>query len=144
MGAVSEWGKPKTFNPIKDRKNVYGGKSAFGTNTKRQADGTMLAKAKTVYAEYGMRTNVWRGKTRGQEEPCGNLPHPAMMPRWLARDLILSWSNPGELVADPFAGSGTTGREAIELARRVWLNDVNPEYLGLLKESCSTTKGFAL
>lgn len=107
-------------------------------------NGSMNPMAKKVYADFGMRTNVWRGKTRGQEEPCREQKHPAPMPKWLARDLILSWSNPGDLVADPFAGSGTTGREAIANGRRAWLNDVNAEYLKMADESCSITRGLAL
>ena len=38
-------GKPKTFNPIKDRKNVYGGKTgSWGKNTVRQPDGSFKEK----------------------------------------------------------------------------------------------------
>lgn len=97
-----------------------------------------------IAAEFGTRSNVWKGNTRGQED-CGKaLDHPAMMPKWLARDLILSWSNPGDLVADPFAGSGTTARAAIETARRAWMNDVNSDYIRLIEESCITTQGLAL
>jgi DNA modification methylase len=36
--------------------------------------------------------------------------HPARFPEKLAEDHILSWSNPGDLVLDPFMGSGTTER----------------------------------
>lgn len=140
---VMSKGKPKTFNPLKDRKNVWAGHTAFGQNTKREADGTMTLIDKKVYADFGMRTNVWRGKTRGQEEPCQEQDHPATMPKWLARDLILSWSNPGDLVADPFAGSGTTGQEAIAIGRRAWLNDVNDEYMTLVNGNC-TTLGLSL
>jgi hypothetical protein len=34
-------------------------------------------------------------------------------------------SEPGEIVCDPFCGSGTTGIEAIRLSRRTWLSDLN-------------------
>jgi len=34
-------------------------------------------------------------------------------------------SEPGDLVVDPFCGSGTTGVEALRLGRRTWLSDVN-------------------
>lgn len=39
--------------------------------------------------------------------------HPSTFPEALARDHILSWSNPGDTVLDPFMGSGTTGKMAI-------------------------------
>lgn len=39
--------------------------------------------------------------------------------------LIQLLSEPGDLVVDPFCGSGTTGVEALRLGRRAWLSDVN-------------------
>ncbi len=137
-------GKPRTFNPIKDRKNVYGGQSAFGQNTKRQADGSFNKMSKSVYSEYGMRTNVWRGKTCGQENPCAEQIHPAAMPEWLARDLVLSWSDLGDVVLDPFGGSGTTGMVALELGRKAILIELNPDYVKLADDRCNVTPGLAL
>jgi DNA modification methylase len=51
-----------------------------------------------------------------------------MMPQWLARDLILSWSSPGDTVIDPFAGSCTTGIEAEKLGRKAICIEINPGY----------------
>ncbi len=42
----------------------------------------------------------------------------AQFPEALARDHILSWSNPGDVVLDPFLGSGTTGKMALLEGRR--------------------------
>jgi hypothetical protein len=39
--------------------------------------------------------------------------------------LIQALSSPGDLVADPFCGSGTTGVEAVLIGRRAWLSDNN-------------------
>ncbi|MDO8671264.1 MAG: DNA modification methylase [Dehalococcoidia bacterium] len=44
--------------------------------------------------------------------------HPAQKPVSVMRWLINATTNPGELVADPFAGSGTTGIAASQLGRR--------------------------
>lgn len=139
-------GKPRCFNPIKDKPNATAGRPALGLNTFSRPDGSRHVRATQggVSEEFGMRGNVWKGKTRGQEEVCEAKAHPAMMPKWLARDLILSWSNPGDLVADPFAGSGTTGREAIANGRRAWLNEIEPSYIRLCEEACNTTLGLAI
>ena len=63
--------KPKTFNPIKDRKNITAGSKYSGTV--RQADGTLKPKANKgrKTREYGQRFNVWKNKTVCGTERCG-------------------------------------------------------------------------
>ncbi len=101
-------GKLKTFNPIKDRKTVNGGKKASGTV--RQKDGSTKPMSKTmIINEYGQRYNIWDIFPQRQK---GEGVHPAPFPEQLAQDHILSWSNEGDLVFDPFIGSGTTAKMA--------------------------------
>lgn len=129
-------GKPRAFNPIKDRKNLTAGcVGNLGINTFTERDGSKSVRSKKVTAEYGMRHNVWLGNTRGQEDMCVQLKHPAMMPKWLARDLILSWSNPGDRVLDPMAGSGTVGLACRDTGRRCTLIEVDKGYVEIIKES---------
>lgn len=54
--------------------------------------------------------------------------HPASFPEALARDHIISWSNPDDLVLDPMMGSGTTLKMAMELGRRAVGIDISEEY----------------
>ncbi|MDB9525310.1 site-specific DNA-methyltransferase [Oscillatoria sp. CS-180] len=55
-------------------------------------------------------------------------PHPTQKPEELIRKLILASSNQGDVVLDPFSGSGTTLVVAEQLGRQ-WLGcDSNPEY----------------
>lgn len=56
-------------------------------------------------------------------------PHPAAFPKELARRCILLGSRPGDLVLDPFSGSGTTGMVAVELNRNAVLIELNEEYV---------------
>lgn len=56
------------------------------------------------------------------------IKHPARYPEKLAEFFILSGSNPGDIVLDPFAGSGTTGVVAHKHGRQYFCIDVNPEY----------------
>ena len=53
------------------------------------------------------------------------------MPETLARDVVATWSNPGDLVLDPFSGSGTTAKAAKELGRRFLGLEINPEYCAI-------------
>ena len=59
--------------------------------------------------------------------------HPAKFPRKLARDHILIWTNPGDLVIDPMVDSGTTLRAAADWGRRAIGIEINPEYCGLIR-----------
>lgn len=122
-------GKPKTFNPIIDRKNVWVGYTNLGQNSVRLQDGSMHAlKHGKPIGEFGKRFNIWRMNTIGQENMCKKNPHPAMFPSALARDHIISWSNEGDTVFDPFLGSGTTAIEAKKLKRNYIGVDISKEY----------------
>lgn len=71
--------------------------------------------------------------------------HFATMPPRLARQCILAGSRPGDLVFDPFGGSGTTAAEAERLGRRGLCLDLNPAYIQLTTTRLAETpRGLAL
>ncbi len=111
-------GKPKTANLIMDKPNKRFGEKITGTG--RNPDGTLKQhtsvknKTNRVVKEFGVRTNVWLysvGKWKITKDEYA-YQHPAMFPEQLAQDHIISWSNEGDLVLDPFMGSGTTAKMA--------------------------------
>lgn len=55
--------------------------------------------------------------------------HFAAFPELLAKRCVAAGSNPGDVVLDPFAGSGTTLKAAKELGRRFVGIEINPEYV---------------
>ena len=57
-----------------------------------------------------------------------------MMPENLARDHLSAWSNPGDLVLDPFSGSGTTAKAAKELGRRFLGLEINEQYCEIARK----------
>ena len=57
------------------------------------------------------------------------LKHPARFPENLAKDHILSWSNEGDLVLDPFMGSGTTAKMAKQTGRKFIGIEISAEYI---------------
>lgn len=132
--------KIKTFNPINDRKNIYVGYSSLGKNTTRKKDGSFTQQEKRTIKEYGMRYNIWKGNTSGQENMCKSIKHPATFPLWLAKDHIKTWSNKNDLVLDPFCGSGTTG-VACKLLKRNFIGiDIEKSYIELAKERIYKTE----
>ena len=124
-------GNPKTFNPIKDRKNKCFGQKKTGTF--RQKDGSMkpLSSIGKPVAEYGQRFNIW---DMAAEKSNKNRLHPAMFPEQLAYDHIISWSNQGDTILDPFMGSGTTGKVAKQLNRKFIGIEISAEYLEIVKK----------
>jgi DNA modification methylase len=116
-------GKPKTWNPLKDRPNKWAGTGQHGTV--RNADGSKkpVSNPGRKLAETGIRFNVWEIPPTKQD-----MGHPAPFPESLARDHIATWSNPGDLVLDPFCGSGTTARAALDLGRNFIGIEINPAY----------------
>ena len=124
-------GKPKIFNPILDVKNKYG--VCVGKNTRRLANGNLIEVKKNTPREYGMRRNIWKMNTVGQDMMCKKPPHPAMFPEKLVHDHIISWSNEGDTVLDCFLGSGTTGKVAKQLNRKFIGIEISSEYLEIAK-----------
>jgi site-specific DNA-methyltransferase (adenine-specific) len=59
--------------------------------------------------------------------------HPTQKPEGLIERMVLASSNEGQLVVDPFMGSGTTLRVCQQLKRRAIGIDINPEYVDMTK-----------
>jgi DNA modification methylase len=124
-------GSTKTFNPIKDRINKTAGRKKSGTV--RQIDGStkpISSKGKT-YSVNGQRFNVWKVNT---EVSNARRVHPAMFPEQLAHDHIISWSNEGDTILDPMAGSGTTLKMAKKNNRNYIGIEISPEYIDIINK----------
>lgn len=118
-------GKPKNFNPIKI-------KTKYSSQIKRYNYGTLTTAKKEIskvnrYREEALQTkdekikgNIWHYNT-GYNHTSNDsyaFEHPAIFPESLANDHILSWSNEGDTILDPFLGSGTTAKMAIRNNRK--------------------------
>ena len=124
-------GKPIVANIPIDRPNVTAGAATrcYGSG-RMQDDAKPDTRARVkVRADFGRRGPIWRYATGGDD-----FGHPAVFPYALARDHILSWTNPGDLVIDPMVGSGTMLRAAADLRRRAIGIEINPEYCDLIRQ----------
>jgi site-specific DNA-methyltransferase (adenine-specific) len=121
-------GSPKSFNPIQRINSKSLGRKNMGTD--RNPNGTTRKSYTKPVKKESNAHNVWivsPHKSRKMKE------HEAPFPEALARDHIISWSNPGDVALDPFLGSGTTAKMAIETGRRYIGIDISPEYCQLAK-----------
>jgi site-specific DNA-methyltransferase (adenine-specific) len=92
-------------------------------------------------SQYGKgKKHIWTPHPRGAKPrdvieiptTCNGMnektPHPTQKPEELLRRLVLASSNPGDLVVDPFLGSGTTAVVAEQLGRKWKGCDLSVEY----------------
>uniref|UniRef100_A0A6M3IST1 site-specific DNA-methyltransferase (cytosine-N(4)-specific) n=1 Tax=viral metagenome TaxID=1070528 RepID=A0A6M3IST1_9ZZZZ len=128
-------GSPNVGNMISDRKNSQAGKRV-SSKTVRNADGTTSKRKLMVISDFGKRKNIWAYSTgygKGSSDKIA-YGHPATFPEQLANDHILSWSNEGDTVFDPFMGSGTTGKMAKQLNRDFIGIEIDSEYFEIAKQ----------
>jgi len=119
-------GKVKTSNLIKDRENII---KSGKVNTTCNIKSDNTSSYRVIQRQpYGRRTNIWRiNQQQGSK-------HPAPFPDALVRDHMISWSNEGDLIYDPFMGSGTVAKVAI-LNNRNWIgSEISLEYCEMIKE----------
>ena len=132
-------GAPKTHNLIRDRKNKYAGQR--GPISIRQKDGSLRRQTPKIIKDYGARYNIWEiNAVQSNIERTG---HPAQFPVALAKDHVITWSNEGDTVLDPFMGSGSTAVACIKTNRNFIGFEVNENYFELAKkriekEMCET------
>lgn len=125
-------GKPKTINLLKDKKNNWAGFTNFGQKKVRNKNGDLEPRKNNIINDYGKRLAVWAYATgAGYTTKDRFADHPAMFPEALAHDHIASWSNAGELIFDPFSGSGTVAKMAFQNGRDYLGFDCSEEYCEL-------------
>lgn len=147
MFVLTKNGRPRVANMIADRRSAQPEKPVVKKlGMGRTGDVKLGADNLTrhrlgVTGEFTRRGSVWQysvggtGNMVGKHEPLRDVfAHPAIFPYALAADQVRSWSNPGDLVLDPMAGSGTTLRAAVDLGREAVGVEVNPEYCELIRE----------
>ena len=113
-------GTPKSINLIYDKPNKSFGQDKSGVG-RRLVSGEHKIEKRKPSAEFSKRNNYWYIPTERGD-------HPAVFPEKLAHDHIISWSNEGDTILDPFAGSGTVGKMAKQLNRNCILIEKDPAY----------------
>lgn len=91
------------------------------------------------HPEGRMLTDVWAipFMSTTSKERTG---YPTQKPLALLDRIVTIFSNKGDMVVDPFCGSGTTGVAAKQAGRQCWLIDINPEATGIAQQRLSNTQ----
>lgn len=141
-------GKPKTVNLLRQPKTeatLKRQKNKTGVGGERQTDGSLKRidntngferKERARKDDTRVKSNVWelpRGNQNSTKDKIA-FKHPAIFPEKLANDHIISWSNEGDIVYDPFMGSGTTAKMA-KLNKRNWIgSEMSSEYCEIIEK----------
>lgn len=121
-------GAPKTFNGIRDWANKWRGSAMHGTDRLKDGSTKRISNHGQGVPQYGLRRNWWPIANPYTGETGG---HPAPMPYAMAFDHISTWTVPGDLVVDPFLGSGTSGVAAVSQGRRFVGIEIHEPYFDI-------------
>lgn len=130
-------GKPKTFNPIMIEKKYI--ESRPNKMYNKDKSGMQIQHQYSSLSNLKIKNNIWKynvglyHSTNDKEA----FKHPAIFPEQLASDHILSWSNEGDIILDPFMGSGTVAKMALINKRKFMGFEISTEYCKLAKERIS-------
>jgi len=130
-------GKPKIFNPKLQKCKREGSIEKRDKESLKEENYAERFKSATIVKKYKYYPNIWFYGVG-----CGTKTikrHPAPFPKELVKDHITSWSNKGDLIYDPFMGSGTTAKAALELGRKFIGSEVNGNYVELAQERINKT-----
>ena len=114
-------GQPKTFNPLMQATKL-GGKT-YDSTVKKITKGKEREKKTFILNTERYKDNIWECSIAQNKTE-----HPAVFPESLIADHITSWSNEGDIVYDPFIGSGTTALVARSLGRNYIGSEISQEY----------------
>ena len=124
-------GNPKAFNPITEPTKYRGianmkNRSVVGGRDYRKTQRSVEKKIGNVFFY-----NVGYGHTTNDKIA---FDHPAIFPEQLVEDQIITWTNPGDVVYDPFMGSGTTAKVSKKLNRQYVGSEISAEYCKIAEQ----------
>jgi DNA modification methylase len=115
-------------NPVTEYLMVYRKKTTKLLDWNMRQYDQQTLEASKVTNEYET-SNLWH------IDPRSDKVHSAIFPLELCHRVIQYYSYIGDLVFDPFGGSGTFGRAAKQLDRFFLLTEANPEYFDRMREN---------
>jgi site-specific DNA-methyltransferase (adenine-specific) len=113
------------------RQTTYGDRRASGKG--KLPDDTWVLRPADAPEAFAPDSDTW-----AVSRVCGTFRertgHPCQMPEAVLERIIRACSAPGDLVVDPFCGSGTTAAVARRLGRQYWTCDLSADYVAAARE----------
>ena len=138
-----QFNKNKKFNMYQDAVMVPVGDWAKG-RLSNLSDTDKTRDESKVGSGFGKNVSNWLGRDKvyptnviHMATECSNKNHSATYPVDLPKWFIKLFTQPGDIVLDPFIGSGTTALAAIQLGRHYIGIDIKPEYVELSRQRVS-------
>ena len=120
--------------PAGNKRHKYADAYNAGTSEEHRTKAGLLALTGVEW-ETRNRRSVWTVATKPYKGA-----HFATFPPALIEPCILAGSRPGDVVLDPFGGSGTTAQVALQHGRRATLCELNPTYVPLMEDRVAAVK----
>lgn len=126
-------GAPHTWHP--ERIKIVSGRQEMGD--RRAAEGGKVPPdvwvVSRVCGTFGERI----------KRPAGETAHPCQMPEAILERVLSACTEPGDLVLDPFAGSGTTAAVAKKLGRDFWTCELSSSYADVTRKRLEAVSIFS-
>ena len=134
-------GNPKTISLILEprRNECNDRRTQRIIRRQRNVDGEFEEPHLYIIKQEVPKSNIWNYKVGLYNTTSDKVAfqHPAIFPEALAADHIKTWSNEGDVVLDPFMGSGTTAKVARYLGRHYIGFEIAAEYCEIIKQRLS-------
>jgi len=135
-----------TFNPIacgeamkeESKKRAY--RKFCGVSKNGSGMGGAAASETMKNVEIARPSNVIHA-VNVVNQHSSHIKHPAVFPEKLVEFFIKSFSNKGDIIYDPFMGSGTTAKVAIEFGRNFIGTDLKADYIEVANKRIETVQG---
>ncbi|GGB84975.1 DNA-methyltransferase [Deinococcus soli (ex Cha et al. 2016)] len=138
-GTVGSNKNRPTYNPQKvagemRKKTRQAVRADHYSDTPRIPEGTYNDRHPTSVIQFSNHNGVVYGDTTDY------IAHPTAKPVDLMRWLVATYSNPGDVVLDPFTGSGTTGVACVQLGREFIGMELDATYHALASQRIAETQ----
>ncbi len=141
-----QFNKSKQFNMYQEAVMIPVGDWAKDRLSKLSQTDQIRDESK-VGSGFGKNISNWLGRDMvyptnviHMSTECANRNHSAVFPIELPKWFIRLFTQPGDIVLDPFIGSGTTAVAAMQLARNYIGIDLNPEYIDVSRARVAETQ----